>query len=173
MTEHKDNVLYKIGDTTAYDYFLKYIGNHDIFMNYCLAIFENDSDEYYVLSAPYSDPENGSVSLNGNIPDNVMVQIGTADKDVVLSSCKESVSNALQSFDGIPEFSLCFSCAGRKMIMWTKIFLECDIFKKNSLSVPFCGFYCYGEFSPIQKNIPFRFHGTTFVSLMIGEDYGA
>ena len=172
VTEHKGNVLYKIGEMRAYDYFFKYIGDRDLFMNYCLAVFEDDSDNYFVLSAPISDPEKGSVTLNGILPPRAIVQIGTANKDVVLSSCEDSVGDSLGSFSGTPELALFFSCAGRKMIMGTKISMECAVVEQKIPSLPFCGFYCYGEFGPLVSGAPFRFHGTTFVSLLIGEDYG-
>lgn len=172
VTAHKKNVLYKIANLRAYDYFSKYIGNYDLFMNYCLAVFENRSDDYYVLSAPFSDPEEGSVTLNGNLAEGAFVQLGTADKNVIASSCGESLAIALNAFEGNPEAALLFSCAGRKMIMGTKISIECETIKRLVPGLPFAGFYCYGEFGPLKRYLPFRFHGTTFVSLIFGEDVG-
>ncbi|WP_197084244.1 FIST signal transduction protein [Desulfovibrio sp. TomC] len=164
------NTLYTIGQRTAYEYFRHYIGDSDIFMNYCLAVFPDRSDDYYVLSAPKSDPEKGSVSLNGCVPDGAEVQIGTADRNVITKSCFESIQGAIDRYPGKKiSVALFFSCAGRKMIMGTKVVEEYATARRLLPSIPFAGFYCYGEFGPVQANSAFRFHGTTFVTLLIGE----
>ena len=170
VTQSEKNVVYKIGERTAYDYFQHYIGKTDIFMNFCLAVYPNDSEGYYVLSAPKSDSKIGSITLNGYIPDYAEVQIGTADKTVIRTSCSESIEHAIRKFPGKKiSAALFFSCAGRKMIMGTKITEEYDQAKRLLPNIPFAGFYCYGEFGPLEIGNPFRFHGTTFVTLLIGE----
>lgn len=168
----ENNILYRIGDSTAYDYFRRYVGTYDLFMNYCLAVYPDCSDEYFVLSAPSSDESAGLVRLNGFVPQEAEVQIGTANKEVIASSCAQSLDTALRDFGGAPAGALFFSCAGRKMIMGTKIGRESDIAKERLPRTPFIGFYCYGEFGPPVVGEPFRFHGTTFVSLLIGEAEG-
>lgn len=169
----ENNVLYRIGDSTAYDYFRRYVGAYDLFMNYCLAVYPDCSDEYFVLSAPSSDENEGLVRLNGFVPPQAEVQIGTANKEVIASSCAQSLDTAVRHFGGgEPAGALFFSCAGRKMIMGTKIGQESEIAAKRLPRTPFIGFYCYGEFGPPAAGEPYRFHGTTFVSLLIGEAQG-
>jgi small ligand-binding sensory domain FIST len=34
--------------------------------------------------------------------------------------------------------------------------------------IPFCGFYSYGEIGPLSKGSKSLFHGTTFITLLIG-----
>lgn len=166
----ENNAIYRIGDRRAYDYFRHYIGDYDLFMNYCLAVFQKKSDEFYVLSAPKSDPEQGIIYLNGPIENDAEVQIGTADKNAIASSCLESITSALDGFKGRrARLALFFSCAGRKMIMGTKIVEEAECARRLLPDIPYAGFYCYGEFAPLAENSPFHFHGTTFVTLLIGD----
>ncbi len=169
VTRYDRNVLYRVGETTAYDYFRSAIGENDLFMNFCLAVYEKGSDDYFVLSAPVSDSQAGTVSLNGNLPRDAEVQIGTADKDVVFSSCAEAIGTARAGLDGAPDCALLFSCAGRKMIAGTRIAEETAIVRRALPGVPFAGFYCYGEFGPPAWRHPFRLHGTTFVCLLLRE----
>lgn len=170
VTRAEKNVVYTIGDRTAYEYFRHYVGEYDLFMNYCLAVFPDGGDRFYVLSAPHSDADKGSVSLNGPLPQQAEVQIGTADRNNISSSCRESIENALAAYTGSKiRAALFFSCAGRKMIMGTKIVQEYEIARSLLPNVPFAGFYCYGEFAPIMLGAPFHFHGTTFVTLLLGE----
>lgn len=172
VTKAEKNVLYRVGEETALEYFQRYIGEkYPLFMNYCLAIFEKDREGFYVRSAPYIDPEKGTVTLNGYVPEGAFIQIGTADKDTVAYSCKESIRQSLDAYstpDKRPAAALCFSCAGRKMIMGTQIVQETQIARENMKDIPFIGFYAYGEFGPLRRGEPSLFHGTTFVSLLIG-----
>lgn len=170
VTKVTDNILYRIGEQRAFDYFRRYIGEYDLFMNYCLAVFPEGDDRYYVRSAPASDPEIGSVTLNGKVAEGAMVQIGMADKATLVESCQASLRQAKESFFGIrPEAALLFSCAGRKMSMGTQIGKEVQEVQTHLSGTPFAGFYCYGEFGPLQRGEPYLFHGTTFVTVLMGE----
>ena len=174
VTQVKDNVLYRIGEQRAFDYFRRYVGEYDLFMNYCLAVFPAGGDRYYVRSAPASDPEIGSVTLNGKVAEGSMVQIGLADKDTLIESCQTSLNQARESFRGNNIVAaLLFSCAGRKMSMGTQIAKEAREVQTHLPSTPFAGFYCYGEFGPLQQGEPYLFHGTTFVTVLIGESEDA
>lgn len=173
VTSAKKNVLYKIGEKTALDYFRRYIGdNYNLFMNYCLAVYEKDrSDGFYVRSAPFHDAQAGTVTLNGIVPEGASVQLGTCDKNVCIQSCAESIRIALDNYPGTkPSCALFFSCAGRKMIMGTQVILEAETVKTSLGDLPFCGSYGYGEIGPIKPGNPSLFHGTTFVTLLVGTD---
>ena len=170
VTKAEGNVLFRIGERRAFDYFKHYIGEYDLFMNYCLAVYPEDSEQFFVRSAPFSDAEKGTVTLNGNIPKNASVQIGTADKDRVIDSCHSSLVQAKNGFPG-GNFAaaLLFSCAGRKFIMGSQIHKETAEVCNQLPGTPFAGFYCYGEFGPLQRGEGYLFHGTTFVTVLIGE----
>ena len=170
VTQVNGNILYRIGEQRAFDYFQHYIGEYDLFMNYCLAVFPEGDEHYYVRSAPASDPEIGSVTLNGKVNEGAMVQIGMADKTTLIKSCQISLRQAQDAFPGKNiAVALLFSCAGRKMSMGTQIAKETQEVQTHLPNTPFAGFYCYGEFGPLQPGEPYLFHGTTFVTVLIGE----
>ena len=129
VTSVKENVLYRIADQSAFEYFRHYTGNqYNLFMNYCLAVYEDERDSFYVRSILLADPESGSVTLNGHVPEGAMVQIGTADKEKIVQSCTDSICGALASYPGSqPAAALLISCAGRKMMMGTQIVQEVQI----------------------------------------------
>jgi len=118
VTYAEKNVVYKIGDKTACNYFRHYIGEYDLFMNYCLAVFPDGGDQFYVLSAPHSDAESGSVSLNEPLPDRAEVQIGTADRNIVSSFCRESIKNALAGYKGEKSAPPCFFLVPAARCSW-------------------------------------------------------
>jgi hypothetical protein len=171
ITSSNKNVLYTIDDKPALEYFTRYAGgNYDLFMNYCLAIFEEGAETFYVRSAPFCDPEAGTITLNGVVSEGAFIQIGTADKSECASSCASSIRMAREAYPGTkPAAVLHFSCAGRKKMLGTQTAQEYEIARENWDDIPFCGFYAYGELSPLRKGKKSMFHGTTFVSLLIGE----
>lgn len=173
VTMARKNVLYRVGDSTAIDYFQRYIGqNYSFFMNYCLAVFEKErSDGFYVRSAPFHDVQAGTVTLNGIVPEGASIQLGTCDKNICIQSCAESIRIARDRYPGTkPDCALFFSCAGRKMIMGTNVTQEAETVRASLGDLPFCGFYGYGEIGPMAPGDVSLFHGTTFVTLLIGTE---
>jgi hypothetical protein len=172
ITSSDKNVLYTINDKPALDYFHHYIGhNHDMFMNYCMAIFEEGRESFYVRSAPFCDEQAGTVTLNGVIREGSYIQIGTADRDTCAGSCETSVRAALSGYPGkMPAAALSVSCAGRKKILGTQSEKESQIARANLNDIPFIGYYAYGEFSPLEPGSATLFHGTTFVTVLLGEE---
>lgn len=170
VTSAKGNVIYRIGGEPALDYFRRYIGEkHGLFVNYCIAIYEEGREDFYVRSAPFCDEKTGSVTLNGVVQEGAMLQIGTADRENCVDSCTESILAAVESYPGKnPCAALFFSCAGRKMIMGRQVVKEAETAQRMLAGVPFCGLYAYGEFCPLERGGKPLFHGTTFVTLLIG-----
>ncbi|HEX9062400.1 MAG TPA: FIST N-terminal domain-containing protein [Clostridia bacterium] len=172
VTSVNKNVLYRIGDKSALEYFQHYIGNsYNLFMNYCLAVFEKGREGFYVRSAPACDPDTGSVTLNGIVHEGSQVQIGTVDRDSCIDSCTESVRIALDGYPcKNPSAVLIFSCAARKIMLGTQVVKESQRVKEYIGDIPYCGFYAYGEVGPLSKGSKSLFHGTSFITLLIGSD---
>jgi hypothetical protein len=169
VTKANKNILYQLDDQSAFEYFHQSIGERTLFMNYCLAVYEKGQDNFYVRSAPFSDSAAGTVTLNGLVPEGAIVQIGIPKKETIVQSCAESLVKALTVYSGPkPAAALLISCAGRKLIMGTKIAEECNLVEKTLRDIPFCGFYAYGEFAPLEPKTKSLFHGATFVTLLVG-----
>jgi small ligand-binding sensory domain FIST len=108
-----------------------------------------------VRSAPFSDPKKGTVTLNGRVPQGAIVQIGSPDRKNLLHSCMDSVRTAMSAYHGNqPAAALFFSCAGRKIVMGSKIVQEVHTIRQHLPGIPFVGFYCYGEFGPLTRLDP-------------------
>lgn len=172
VTSSNKNVLYSIGDNPALEYFQRYIGSsHILFMNYCLAVYEKDREGFYVRSAPFFDPDTGSVTLNGVVPEGSYVQLITADKKSCIDTCTRSIKTALDNYTGNkPAAALNFSCAGRRIMMGTQVIKEAQTVQEHLNDIPFCGFYSFGEIGPLTQGSKSLFHGTTFITLLIGSE---
>ena len=103
---------------------------------------------------------------------NARVQITQAVRDDVIEGVSESVSDAIAQYPGErPAVAMLFSCTGRKLALGTKTREEVlrarDLL---SLDVPICGFYTFGEISPLKVDGSSHYHNTTFVTLLLGVD---
>jgi len=171
ITQVDKNILYKIDDKTAIEFFEQYLGENITNPGeYPLAIFENEeSDEFYLRAAIALNQEDGSAVFAGDIPINKKTQITLANINQILAASKDSVNQSIKTYKGEkPEVALCFSCAGRRQVLGTRVSEEYQLLKELNSEFKVFGFYGFGEIAPISKNGPAKFHNETFVSLMLG-----
>jgi hypothetical protein len=170
VTRAENNILYTINNKSATEYFKHYLGeNIDHLGEYPLAVFEGNSIDFYLRSPLSTNIDNGSLTFAGDIPINSKVQITHANRDAVITACKETVEISFEKYPGRePSIVLCVSCAARKQVLGTRVSEEIELIKKHKPDIPIFGFYAYGEISPLNKNQPSRFHNETFLSLLLG-----
>lgn len=169
-TEVAGNVLHRIGEQTAIDFYQHFLGTHLVPSGeYPLAVFIEDGRHY--LRAPVGhDLEKGSITFAGTIPAGARVQITAATRDAIIQATQLSVTRALDGYPGEqPAGALIVSCAARKQLLGTRTAEECALLKRSALGgLPFCGFYAYGELSPVRDGDVTHFHNETFVTLLLG-----
>jgi hypothetical protein len=170
VTLAQGNVLYRIGGQRAFDYCRRYVGEYDLFMDYGLVVFSEDSDRYHICGVPAADSRNGSVTLTAKVKEGAMVQIGMMDKNALIDSCRTSLRMAQETFAGSKiAAALLFSCATRKMSLGLQVHKEAREVQNQLPGIPFAGFYSYGEYGPLQRGDAYLLHSTTFVTVLIGE----
>jgi hypothetical protein len=170
------NVVYKINDQSALDFYRHYLGPLPPSSEYPLALFDADSDRYY-MRAPSGiyDPTLGSITFFGDVPEQSVVQITETTHNDILAASQQSIQQALESYPGhTPVAALLFSCASRRQILGRRTREEYERVQNyliQSLSHPLlsCGFYTNGEIAPLQQNGVTHFHNETFITLLLGE----
>ena len=171
VTNVEGNVVHTIGDQRALDFYEHYLGkNATPSGEYPLAVLE--SSGHYYLRAPLGyDEDKGSVIFAGDIPLGSEVQISEASRDDVLEGVRASVKMASEGLAGRePLAALVFSCAARNDLLGTRTKEEIDALRLEvGTTLPFVGFYAYGEISPFRKGSPTRFHNETFITLLLSE----
>lgn len=168
VTKIQERQVCEIDSKPALEFYDRYLGGLPPSGDYPLAVFEPQSDQFY-LRAPWAhDPNTGSITILDEIPEHSTVQITLGKREEILSAAKESLENALAGFSGTPTAALFFSCAGRRRILGVQVEKEYQIAKTFlSSSVISCGFYSYAEISPIE-NGEAQIHNETFVTLLLG-----
>jgi hypothetical protein len=176
VTQAEKNIVYKIGEQSAYDYFKYYLGD-DIGIEdmppaeYPLAFFEDDGGNFYLRALQSFNKEKGYLTLSTNIPEGATVQITHTTRDKIIEAAKKSVNSAITEYPGSrPSVAVIFTCCMRKHVLGTRVVEECQILKTNFPDLPVAGFYTYGEIGPLHKGKPTRFHNETFLSLLLGTE---
>lgn len=172
ITQVVQNVVYKIDEQPALDFYKYYLGPLPPSSEYPLAVFESSGELMY-MRAPSGiyDPTLGSVNFFGDLPEGAIVQITEASRDSILSASQTSMQQALQHYPGeSPSAALFFSCASRRQVLGSRTGEEYQLIKGNvKQSLPGCGFYTNGEIAPQQQKGATYFHNETFVTLLLGE----
>jgi hypothetical protein len=175
VTRSDNNIVYEIGNDTALEFFQHHLGKKlgegewSIMGDYPLAVFEEDSESFYLRAATTFDIETGSLTFVGNVPQGSNIQITHSTRDRIVEATKTSVKDSVTGYAGNkPAVALCFSCASRKQVLGTRVEEEYDAFNQYAPDLPVAGFYTYGEIGPLNRDKPTRFHNDTFFSLILG-----
>lgn len=169
-TEVEGNVVHRIGEVTAIEYYRQHLGQHLLpLLEYPLAVHD-EAGGFQLRSPVGHDLERGSVIFAGSVPAGARVQISTADRDGIIDATRSSIEKALADFgEGRPTGALFVSCAARKQLLGTRTAEELAIARRSALGgLPFAGFYSYGELSPPRAGEPTAFHNETFVTVLFG-----
>ncbi len=175
VTRSDGNVVHEIDNEPAIQFYKKFMGQNAKPTGECPLAILNDNQELIYLRASLEnvDEQTGAISFLGDVPQDVIVQITTADRDAIIEGCKQSINLASERFpqNASPEAMVIFSCAARKLLLGTRTNEESIAIKeKYGNALPFIGFYGYGEIGPVkEKSGNTEYHNDTFVSLLIGE----
>jgi hypothetical protein len=166
-------VVYEIDDKPALDFYKQYLGTADFhceYITYPLAIFEGDSDNFYLRTPISHDEELGTVTFLAGIPTNVTVQISQASREDTRTAAATSLEQAIQTYPGhSPTAALLISCASRRVVLGSKAKIEYETFQSHlPASIPCCGFYSFGEIAPLQQLGASQFHNQTFITVLLG-----
>jgi len=171
ITHAQKNTIFKIGDLSALDFYKHYLGEFDFLgvVEYPLAVFENEGDNFYLRAPTFFDSEKGSMSFMATIPEGSTVQLTHATRDKTINGVEMSVNSALSKYPGSnPSLALCFTCMARKMVLGTRVQEEYHLLKKHFPNLPIAGFYTGGEIGPLDSGKPTRYHNETFLTLLMG-----
>jgi hypothetical protein len=181
VTKAEGNIVYEIDGKPALDFYEYYLGIDRFSGGYtihALAIFEADLENFYLRAPIKYDSAAGSITFFSDIPVGAIVQNTTAVRPDILNATGTSLESALASYHGeSPALALLISCAARRRILGTQAKEEFEIIKAHLPdNLPCCGFYAYGEISPLVDATGPRtvgdketqFHNQTFVTLLLG-----
>ena len=175
VTKALGTVVYEIDGKPALEFYRRYLGDRPPTAKNPLVVYESGVDlpysPYYMRVPTVSDAELGSVQFLGNVPEQALVQITDITSDELIAAAKTSFQTALSRYPGTaPAAVLLFSCCCRRWLLGTRAKEEYQVVKALATTLPACGFYTYGEFSPLKPQGKTYYHQETFVTLLIGAE---
>ncbi|MBW4511874.1 MAG: FIST C-terminal domain-containing protein [Scytonematopsis contorta HA4267-MV1] len=170
VTKATGTVMYEVDGESALKFYSSNLGDRPPSAENPLAVYEGDSNRYYMRVPNTYDTEAGSINFLGDIPEQAMVRITDINRDEIIAASKTSFQTALAHYPGTElEAVLIFSCCCRRWLLGTRSKEEYQLIKDAlPREVPICGFYTYGEFAPLESEGETYFHQETFVTLLLG-----
>ena len=170
VTKAEKNILYEIDGKPALEFYQYYLNDSSPSLKYPLAVFEDNSNKFYLRVPNAHDARSNSVQFFADIAPGATVQIMETNAERILDSSQTSIANALKNYPGTePAAAIFFSCATRSNILGTKAAAEYRAISSHLKSAcPSIGFYTYGEIAPLQKNGAIFLHHETAISLILG-----
>jgi hypothetical protein len=174
VTRATASVVYEVDDEPAMAFYERYLGAgaRPTVAN-PLAVFEDDSDDFYLRVAVPRDKEPGALTVTGGIHEGARVQLTVAVTEEIFDGARSAFQRAVKAYPegSAPEAVLLFSCAIRKLLLGTRTGREFDIARTEfGETVPICGFYTIGEIAPLETGSPTRFHHETMVAVLLGTE---
>jgi hypothetical protein len=174
VTRAEGTVLYEIDGRPAIEFYQRYLGDRLPTAENPLAVYEDNSDRSYMRVPNLYNPETGGINFLGNIPEQAIVQVTDIYRDEVIDAANSAFETAMLEYPGDqPSAILLFSCCCRRWMLGTRAKEEYKLIEKSlPQKLPICGFYTYGEFSPLKTQGNNYYHQETFVVVLIGSDSG-
>jgi sigma-B regulation protein RsbU (phosphoserine phosphatase) len=173
VTAVRGKEVRRIGDMSALGFYRHYLGPHTTpAFELPLAVYEDDSDRFYIRTPVSYDTEADSIVFPTAIREGATVQLTEATRDGIIDNTRESVNRLVQMVEGQwqPAAGMIFSCATRKQILGTRTREEIEILQAtlpNTTAIS--GFYSFGELCPMKSGERTQLHHCTMVALLFGE----
>lgn len=172
ITKCDSPVVHEIDHQPATKFYQDYLGDFPISGEYPLAIFEEESDHFYLRASNHWNLETGDILFTDEIPERAQVQITYATCDHIVAASQDSIKQALAYYPGEkPAAVLLFSCAARRWLLGHRTKEEYELGQQFiETTVPVSGFYTYGEIGPLEIGGQVRYHQETLVTVVIGTE---
>ena len=171
VTRAKGDRVYEIDDEPVVDFYRHYLGNTEPGIANPLAVYDDDSQRYFLRAPMAYDEEEGAATFLGSVPEGATVHISMASTDQILDGSDASLNEALRGYPESfqPEGALIASCAVRNFLLGTRTADELHRIRAGlGMDVPVAGFYAFGEISPLGENSSPKFHNETCVTVLLG-----
>ncbi|MCS6935623.1 MAG: FIST C-terminal domain-containing protein [Chitinophagales bacterium] len=168
ITRAKDNVLYELDGRSALALYKEYLGElaeglPGSALLFPLAIKNENSQEQVVRTILGINEAENSMTFAGNIPQGGYARLMRANFDRLIDAASVAANDTYQHLSKHrPQLAILISCVGRKLVLDQRVDEEIesvsDILGNETV---FCGFYSYGEISPLVKSMTCELHNQT------------
>ncbi len=164
-----NNVVYEIDGKTAVAFYHEHLGEYrQEFSEFPLAVYENNKKDFYLRDPFNFNQENGSIDFVGTFPEHCTVRLTLASQNDVLEAAEQANLSILDKKSGTnPELLLIFPCSWVRHILGSKANNIFTLLRQGPATIPFFGFYCYGEIAPFSIGTPSLFHNDSYLIIAL------
>jgi serine phosphatase RsbU (regulator of sigma subunit) len=173
VTSASGNVVRRIGERTALDFYRRYLGPHtEPAVELPLAVSCEKSGDFILRAPAFYSEGDGSIQFPAGLAEGSMVQLAEATRGDMLADL-DTMARGLAGQSGAmglaPAGVLLFSCSTRKDILGTKAGEEIDrLAAALPPGTPVAGFYCHGEIAPSAPGMPLHLQNGSLVAVLLG-----
>lgn len=176
ITKAKGNTLYELDGESALQLYKRYLDSYAKDLPGSALLFpllihpENEVDGV-VRTVLNIDEDENSMTFAGDIPEGSYAQLMFANLDRLVEGAETAAKNALSQFTGSQtSLALLVSCVGRRLALNQRAEEELDAVQDIiGPGVPTCGFYSYGEVSPLALRNTCALHNQTMTITLFSE----
>ncbi|WP_432738668.1 FIST signal transduction protein [Maridesulfovibrio sp. FT414] len=176
VTRSDGNVLYELDNRSALELYKDYLGEFaeglpasGLLFPLSMSVEGTDKCEL-VRTILGIDEAEQSMTFAGDIPEGSKVRFMKANKDRLIDGAQNAAEICLSRLHGPSELALCVSCVGRKLVLGQRVEEEVEA-ALNVLGeqTAVCGYYSYGELSPIRGQEQCSLHNQTMTVTVFRE----
>ncbi|MBV1908597.1 MAG: FIST C-terminal domain-containing protein [Kangiellaceae bacterium] len=175
VTRSESNVLYELDGRPALELYKSYLGEESkklpsSALLFPLSIQADVDSEPVVRTILNIDEEQQSMTFAGDIPEGYSAKLMKANFERLVDGAVGAASNALEKLSENAELAILVSCVGRRLVLKQRVDDELEgvdeILTDRCVK---CGFYSYGEISPLVSGTGCHIHNQTMTITTFSE----
>lgn len=176
VTRAEGNVLYELDDKPALALYKSYLGEYSkdlpsSALLFPLCLQASDQSESVVRTILNINESDQSMIFAGDIPQGHTVKLMKANFERLVDGASGAAQNAMNTLGQNAELAILISCVGRRLVLKQRVEEELEsvdgILSANCVK---CGFYSYGELSPLVNSNGCNLHNQTMTITTLSED---
>lgn len=176
VTKSDGNILYELDQQPALDLYKNYLGEFSqqlpsSALRFPLSLRLPGEEEAVVRTILSIDEEKKSMVFAGDIVEGATARLMKANLDTLIDGANTAAEGAIDSIvETQPQLAILISCVGRRLVLSQRVYEELESVQDVlSTDCPMCGYYSYGEISPLLKSTQCRLHNQTMTITTLSE----
>lgn len=174
VTKSENNILLELDHKSALSLYKSYLGPLAAelpasALRFPLSVQLPEEEHATVRTVLSVDDELDTMTFAGDIPVGSTVRLMRAGLDKLLDGAQNAAELSLENLEAEPQLAILISCVGRRLVMAERAEEEVELVGDILSSAKLCGFYSYGEISPVTAGANCALHNQTMTVTTISE----
>lgn len=167
ITRSEGNVLYELDNQSALELYKQYLGENAAelpasALRFPLSVHSEGEEQGVVRTILNINEEDQSMVFAGDMPEGSYTRLMHANFDRLIDGANNAAEQAEESLGHEAELGILISCVGRRLVLKQQAEEELDSVREILADqCALCGFYSYGEISPLVSQQKCSLHNQT------------